>query len=162
MSGTEPKMSKKRLMEIKLSEDWENDLLNTLIISAWNVCKMLYVMEVVSLDVGTLTARRTWLLHGKDLVRQCPPLGLNFKPSLMVIVLNSALGMALFAAPAQTKTRYSNGRVRHDSSKAYHFGKGPQRFRNPIRFLISSPLKGFCGLRPIRKLKSTQWWLQFD
>lgn len=43
----------KRLMEIKLSEVSEDDLLNTLIISGGNVCKMLHVMEVVSLDVGT-------------------------------------------------------------------------------------------------------------
>jgi hypothetical protein len=87
-------------MKIKLSEVEGNDLLNTLIITAWNVCKMLYVMEVVSLDVGTLTAVRIQLLHGKDLVRQCPPLGFKFKPSLMVIVLNSPMGMALFAATA--------------------------------------------------------------
>lgn len=43
----------KRLMEIKLSEVSEDDLLNILIISRGNVCKMLHVMEVVSLDVGT-------------------------------------------------------------------------------------------------------------
>lgn len=40
-------------MEIKSSGVEENDLLNTLIISAENVCKMSDVMEVVSLDVGT-------------------------------------------------------------------------------------------------------------
>lgn len=84
-------------MEIKLSEIGENDLLNTLIISGGNVCKMLYVMEVVSLDVGTVVDR-SLLLHGKDRVRQCPPLGFNFKPSLMVMVLNSDDGNGSFCS----------------------------------------------------------------
>lgn len=85
-------------MEIKLSEVRENDLLNTLIISGGNVCKMLYVMEVVSLDVGT-AKERNGLLHGMDPVRQCPPLGFNFKPSLMVMVLNSDDGNGSFCCP---------------------------------------------------------------
>lgn len=66
-----------------------------MIISEENVCKTLHVMEVVSLDVGT--AGRGLLLHGKDRLRQCPPLGPKFKPSLMVIVWVQPMGIALFA-----------------------------------------------------------------
>lgn len=82
-------------MKIKLRE-LESDLLKTLIISMGNVCKTLSVMRGGSLDVGT-SARRL-LLHGKDRVRHCPPLGFKFKPSLMVIVLNLGDGNGSFCS----------------------------------------------------------------
>lgn len=71
-------------MEVKLSVVEWNDLLKTLIISARNVCKTKHVMEMVLLDVGILL-KKGICLHGTDRVQQCPPLELEFKPSLIVM-----------------------------------------------------------------------------
>lgn len=141
-------------MKIKLSEVRGNDLLNTLIISAWNVCKMLYVMEAVSLDVGTWTVKRTWLLHGKDLVRQCPPLGLNFKPSLMVIVLNSRWEW-LFLQRLRSRRRVTVIAVFDTTPvRPTTWIKGQAGSEIPLDSLYL--LRRFCGLRPIRKLMCVQ------
>lgn len=79
---------------------------------------------------------------GKDRIQQCPPLGFNFKPSLMVMMLNSHAGNGSFCRASWWRARYSNSHVRHGKPQCIEELKGTGWYTDPIRFTIDFPLSG--------------------
>lgn len=107
-------------------------------------------MEVVSLDVGT--GEESSLLHGKDRGRRCPPLGLNFKPSLMVIiVLNFTDGNASFCS---FRLNLKNVIVVFDMIRVlYHFDDRPRRCKKRDRAIFKTVnlIRNCVGVKGLRK-----------